>query len=64
MNWFRLEGHLRIAEYGRDPDAVSRIASELDATTRQRNEVRAAIEKHKHDFHSGGSQTNPLAMRA
>ncbi|MES1261291.1 MAG: hypothetical protein ABUS49_06090 [Acidobacteriota bacterium] len=64
LTWFRLEGHLRIAEYGRDEESAQRIAFELDDTTRRRTELRGAIARHKEDFHNGGSQTHPCVMSA
>jgi hypothetical protein len=55
MAWFRLEGHLRIAEYGHDDAAAKKIAADLDAVTRKRAELRIAIDRHGTEFHSNGS---------
>jgi hypothetical protein len=55
MAWFRLEGHLRIAEYGHDEAAAQRIALELDAVTRKRTELRNAMDRHNAEYHSNGS---------
>lgn len=55
MAWFRLEGQLRIAEYGRDAAAAERIAKDLDGVTRRRSELRAAMERHRNEFHAGGT---------
>ena len=63
MTWFRLEGHLRIAEYGRDKESADRIALELDETTRKRTDLRTSMTRHQQDFH-GGSQTHPCVMSA
>lgn len=64
MSWFRLEGHLRIAEHGRDKSAIDRIATELDAATRRRTELRLELKRHKQTEHFGGSGAAPLTMRA
>ena len=64
MSWFRLEGHLRIAQHGRDKSAIERIATELDATTRKRTELRAELKRHKQSAHGGGSGAASLTMRA
>jgi hypothetical protein len=64
MKWFRLEGHLRIAEYGRDKTSAGRIASDLDATTRKRSELRALIVRHEEDCHNRRANGGPLVMGA
>jgi hypothetical protein len=64
MSWFRLEGQLRIAEYGRDQNSVHRISADLAGVARRRTELRAAIEQHESEFHKDGSQAGPLTMRA
>jgi hypothetical protein len=55
MAWFRLEGHLRIAEYGHDDAAAKKIAVDLDAVTKKRAELRFAIDRHSEECHSDGS---------
>lgn len=64
MTWFRLEGHLRIAEHGHNKAAVAGIATELEATTRKRMELRSELTNHKHKTHGGNSRVAPLTMRA
>lgn len=64
LAWFRLEGHLRIAEYGRDEESAQRIAFDLDAATQRRTDLRNAIAQHKNEFHNGGSHSNPCVMGA
>ena len=55
MAWFRLEGHLRIAEYGHDDAAANKIAADLDVITNKRTELREAIDRHSTECHSNGS---------
>lgn len=51
MAWFRLEGNLRIAEYGRDEESVLNIARELAATAEKRDLLRSEIERHQATMH-------------
>jgi|GEM_PF-3021021 len=46
MEWFRLQGQLRIAEYSRDPAASESIVAELTAVSARRQALREAVEKH------------------
>ena len=55
MLWFRLEGHLRIAEYGHDEEAAQKIARDLEVVTKKRAELRSAMERHNQEFHENGS---------
>lgn len=55
ITWFRLEGNLRIAEYGRDKAAAEKLAAELGEKTRHRRELRDAMNKHRTDAHPGES---------
>jgi hypothetical protein len=55
MTWFRLEGHLRIAEYGRDSAAAAKIAKELDAVTKRRTQLREEMGSHRKESHANGS---------
>ena len=55
MAWFRLEGHLRIAEYSHDEAAAQKIAADLDSVTKKRVELRRAMDRHKTECHSNGS---------
>lgn len=54
MEWFRLEGQLRIAGFSRNLPAAESIARELSAVAQRRTELRAAIDRHKADCHSNG----------
>ena len=64
LNWFRLEGQLRVAEYARDQNAIRKISGDLEATIGKRTELRAAIEQHEAAFHKGGTQAGPMTMGA
>lgn len=46
MEWFRLQGQLRIAEYSHEEEAASRIVAEINSTARRRQSLRDEIEKH------------------
>jgi hypothetical protein len=52
MEWFRLQGQLRIAEFSRDKEASHRIVVELNATARRRQSLREEIEAHHLAVHS------------
>ncbi len=64
LAWFRLEGHLRIAEYGRDEESAQRIAFDLDEATQRRTELRNEIARHQRDSHNCGSHSSPRGMSA
>jgi len=64
MMWFRLEGQLRIAEYGRDEESAGKIAKDLDATTRRRTELRTGMDAHQKDSHTNGKTGSPFVMGA
>ena len=51
MEWFRVQGQLRVAEYSREADASTRIIGELSAITARRHALRDAAEKHALDKH-------------
>ncbi|HEX3877508.1 MAG TPA: hypothetical protein VHZ74_13165 [Bryobacteraceae bacterium] len=51
MQWFRVQGQLRVAEYSRDAEATSRIIAELSAITARRHTLREAVEKHNIEAH-------------
>jgi hypothetical protein len=55
MLWFRLEGHLRIAEYGHDDESAQKIARDLDVVTKKRAALRGAMERHNLEFHENGT---------
>lgn len=51
IDWFRLEGNLRIAEYGRDEESFSSLAEQLHEIAEKRLQLRKAIEKHWNAAH-------------
>lgn len=51
MQWFRVQGQLRVAEYSREAEASTRIIAELNAITARRNALRDATEKHNLEAH-------------
>lgn len=51
MEWFRVQGQLRVAEYSRDENATSRIIAELSAISTRRQALREAKEKHELEQH-------------
>ncbi|MDP9052871.1 MAG: hypothetical protein M3N93_00995 [Acidobacteriota bacterium] len=51
MEWFRVQGQLRIAEYSREEEASNRIVAELSAITARRQALREASENHDLDKH-------------
>jgi hypothetical protein len=46
MEWFRLQGQLRVAEYAREPEASHQIVTELNAISRRRQSLREKGEQH------------------
>jgi hypothetical protein len=46
MEWFRLQGQLRIAEYSHEEEASHRIVAEINSTARRRQSLRDEMEKH------------------
>lgn len=51
MEWFRLQGQLRVAEYSREAEASDRIVAELNQIARRRQALREEIETHNLDAH-------------
>jgi hypothetical protein len=51
MEWFRVQGQLRIAEYARDENATNRTIAELSGIAARRHALREAKEKHEVDKH-------------
>ena len=51
MEWFRLQGQLRIAEYSHEEEASHRIVAEINATARRRQSLRDEMEKHEAAAH-------------
>ena len=52
MEWFRVEGHLRIAEYSSDGESTHRITEELGRVSKRRTAVKDAIADHKRQAHA------------
>jgi hypothetical protein len=51
MEWFRVQGQLRVAEYARDENVTARIIAELSAISARRQALREAREKHEFEQH-------------
>ena len=51
MEWFRVQGQLRVAEYSRDENATGRIIAELSRISARRQTLREAREKHELEQH-------------
>ena len=51
MEWFRVQGQLRVVEYSRDEAATARIIAELSAISTRRQALREAKEKHESEAH-------------
>jgi hypothetical protein len=51
MEWFRVQGQLRVAEYSREDDSSSRIIAELSVITARRHAIREEAEKHELNEH-------------
>jgi hypothetical protein len=47
MEWFRLQGQLRIAEYSREQEASHQIVAELNVVSRRRQALREEEEQHR-----------------
>jgi hypothetical protein len=46
MDWFRLQGQLRVAEYSREAEASDKIVAELNAIAKRRQALREEAENH------------------
>jgi len=51
MEWFRVQGQLRVAEYSREEESSNRIVAELGLITARRHALRDAAEKHELRMH-------------
>jgi hypothetical protein len=51
MEWFRVQGQLRIAEYSREKESSNRITAELSMIASRRHALREAVEKHEIEMH-------------
>lgn len=52
MEWFRVQGQLRVAEFSREEESSSRIFAELSAIAARRNALRRTFEKHETEAHA------------
>lgn len=51
MDWFRVQGQLRIAEYSREKESSNQLIEELSVITGRRHTLREAVEKHAIEVH-------------
>jgi hypothetical protein len=51
MEWFRVQGQLRVAEYSREEESSNRIIAELSLITARRQALREAIQAHELEVH-------------
>jgi hypothetical protein len=51
MEWFRVQGQLRVAEFSREKSASSRIIAELSLISARRQALREAADKHRQEMH-------------
>jgi len=51
MEWFRVQGQLRVAEYCREREASDRIVAELSQIAARRHGLREAMTKHELEAH-------------
>ena len=51
MEWFRVQGQLRVAEISREQESSNRIIAELSVITTRRHALRDAAEKHHLESH-------------
>jgi hypothetical protein len=51
IEWFRVQGQLRVAEYSREEESSNRIVAELGLITTRRHALREAAEKHELEMH-------------
>ena len=51
MEWFRVQGQLRVAEYSREKESSNRIVAELSLITARRQALREAKEEHELTMH-------------
>ena len=51
MEWFRVQGQLRVAEYSREEESSNHIIAELGVIAARRHALREASEKHRLEAH-------------
>lgn len=51
MEWFRVQGQLRVAEYSSERDSSSRIVAELSRIAARRHALREERERHELETH-------------
>ncbi len=61
MDWFRVQGQLRVVEYSGDDEASARIVAELSAIAGRRRALRDALTAHMERAHPRqASASSPL----
>lgn len=51
MEWFRVQGQLRVAEYSREQEASDKIVAELSQIAARRHALRETMTKHELEAH-------------
>jgi hypothetical protein len=60
MEWFRVQGQLRVAEYSRDEESSNRIMAELSLIASRRHALREEAEKHEINMHPRTASANAI----
>ena len=58
MEWFRVQGQLRVAEFSREKESSDRIIAELSLITTRRHAIREAAENHELEVHPRVAKAN------
>jgi hypothetical protein len=61
MEWFRVQGQLRVAEYSRESESSGRIIAELSLIASRRHSLREAAEKHEMEMHPRAAAARRVA---
>jgi hypothetical protein len=51
LEWFRVQGQLRVAEFSREENSSNRIIAELSVITARRHALRETVGQHQLDMH-------------
>jgi hypothetical protein len=51
LEWFRVQGQLRVAEYSREEESSNRIIAELSLITTRRHALRETLQAHELEVH-------------
>lgn len=51
MEWFRVQGQLRVAEFSHDDDVSGRIVAELTEIAKRRQALKQRVESHQLEAH-------------